>query len=354
MEEQEATEKGEKDGGLAIGEPPASSPLWRVAVLAICILWSTNFAVIKEIFHAAPTIDPSLYAAIRFSLATLVLLPRTFNSLRNPDLMLSSMGIGLFVFFGYLGQAIGLLTTTANKSAFICSLNVVWVALVSSVIRKEFKWSTWLSALMAVVGVAFLEFNGTAEPPVVGDLWALCQPIGFGTGYVLLEYLMAKYPSNAGAVSAFKLVSIAGASILWAMANGHTVDDLAPILESPTAVIGLLYTGVITTAAAILLQSYAFKNVPATDVSLILASEPVWATIFAAGIVSRISYRTGIYSKQLCTGIYSKQLCTGIYSKQLCMVMVANPRFIWFSTNENIINSMFPFLVFTYTYCGQY
>jgi hypothetical protein len=125
---------------------------WRAVVLGICIIWSTNFAVIKEIFHAAPTIDPSLYAAIRFSLAALVMLPRTFNSLGNAELVVSSMTVGLSVFFGYFGQAVGLVTTTANKSSFICSLNVVWVALLSSLIKKEFKTQTWVSALLAVLG----------------------------------------------------------------------------------------------------------------------------------------------------------------------------------------------------------
>ena len=64
-------------------EKKTPSIVWRGVVLGICLVWSTNFAVIKEIFQAAPTIDPSLYAAIRFSLASLVMLPRTFNSIGN-------------------------------------------------------------------------------------------------------------------------------------------------------------------------------------------------------------------------------------------------------------------------------
>jgi hypothetical protein len=54
-----------------------SSLFWRGVVLFICVVWSTNFAVLKEIYKAAPNIDPPLYAAIRFSLAAAVLLPRT-------------------------------------------------------------------------------------------------------------------------------------------------------------------------------------------------------------------------------------------------------------------------------------
>jgi hypothetical protein len=87
--------------------PKDPSLAWRGVVLGICLIWSTNFAVIKEIFQAAPTIDPSLYAAIRFGLASLVMLPRTFNSIGNFKLIASSMGVGVSVFFGYFGQSIG-------------------------------------------------------------------------------------------------------------------------------------------------------------------------------------------------------------------------------------------------------
>ena len=262
---------------------PAPPPptLWRGVVLFICIVWSTNFVVLKEIYQAAPTLDPSLYAAIRFSLAALALLPRTFNSMGNKDLILGSATVGLSVFFGYFGQSIGLQTTDAGKSAFICSLNVVWVALVSSILKKQFKPQTWLSALLAVSGVALLETDGGHEL-TSGDLWCFMQPIGFGTGYILLEYLIGKFPQNAGAVTGFKLMACAIASIIWAGLSGHTLADIQPILNTPVALYGLLYMGFVTSAAMLWLQSYAFKNVPATDVSIILTFEPISATIFAS------------------------------------------------------------------------
>ena len=53
------------------------------------------------------------------------------------------------------------------------------------------------------------------------------------------------------------------------------------IFENMEAMKGLAYCVVITTAAAILLQSIAFKRVSATDASIIIASEPVWAALVA-------------------------------------------------------------------------
>merc|ERR1711965_201852 len=47
--------------------------------------------------------------------------------------------------------------------------------------------------------------------------------------------------------------------------------------ESNNAMLSLGYISIITTALAIGIQSYAFKQVSATDSSIILATEPVWA-----------------------------------------------------------------------------
>ena len=102
-----------------------STSFWRLMVVLLCMLWSTNFAVIKTILNV-PGMDASLYLATRFGIASLLLLPKTIQSFNNKDLMIKGMSIGFCIFLAYVGQAIGLETSTANKSAFICSMNVVW------------------------------------------------------------------------------------------------------------------------------------------------------------------------------------------------------------------------------------
>lgn len=53
--------KNEKNEKFNIGN---NTTFWRVVVLGLCILWSTNFAVIKYLFDIVPDMDPSLYAAV--------------------------------------------------------------------------------------------------------------------------------------------------------------------------------------------------------------------------------------------------------------------------------------------------
>lgn len=284
----------------------SSQASWRLLCLGVTIIWSTNFAVIKSIFDAVPEIDSSLYAAIRFDIAALALSPLTakYWSWEHRDIWLRGVSIGCSKFFGFLGQAIGLRTSTANKAAFFCSLNVVWVATLTSFRDGKFKASTWMTILIAILGAAILELNGSTAPNS-GDFFLLMQPIGFGGAYFLLDSAVGKHhyrvigdasepgtekqlaPSvvDAGALMGFAMLTVACICTAWAALSGHSLEDLQPIYSSPTALTGLAYTGLFTTAAMVYLQGQFFKEIPATDASLILSTEPVFAAAFASSLL---------------------------------------------------------------------
>lgn len=275
--------------GTGLGSTPAGKeelsnneddqlPLYRGLILLVTVLWATNFAVIKEIYNAVPALDPSLYSALRFSFAGLFFLPSALSRIKNLELAVSAFFVGVFISIGYVGQGIGLETSTSDKAAFICTLQVVWVALISSVKNKEFKLQTWVSVALALVGTFTIEICGSVQPNW-GDAWLMLQPLGFGTGYLLLENVINKFPEEAEAITGFKLSGIAACMVGWAASNGHSPEDVAPILDSPIAMGGLAYTGAITTALAIWLQSLAFKQVSAQEASIIIASEPAWAVL---------------------------------------------------------------------------
>lgn len=93
------------------------------------------------------------------------------------------------------------MTTTASKSAFVCSLALVLIPIVDAVFGatngEEAKAAKateatdkrhqgvvfatfhgpWFPALLAVAGVACLEMFGAESRPVTGDAWALVQPL---------------------------------------------------------------------------------------------------------------------------------------------------------------------------------
>jgi len=277
---------------------------WRAVVVALCALWASNFPVAKLIM-SEPGVDSSLYAVTRFGVAALALLPGAIASSRTAKMdwetIKGSLICGSFVAIGYLGQTLGLLTTTASKSCVICSLHCVFVAIVAEAMRvnkakevmigrTDFDFMRLVPAAVAVAGVAVVELKGAAGGPNIGDLLSFAQPIGFGLGYLILEELMAKRPDAAIAVSFIKLSVVALASLAMfeltpLIQNGadnwaFTIPDFDPIFASPKALSGIAYTGLVTTALALWVESRAFARVPATDASLILTTEP----LFAAGM----------------------------------------------------------------------
>ena len=275
--------------------------LWRGVVVVLCALWASNFSAAK-IVMAEPQVDSSLYAVSRFTVAALSLLPGTISAMRRGVIDFETAKgaaiCGSWVGFGYLGQTLGLLTTTASRSCVICTLHCVFVAAVAEFMRvskskaenDSFNLMKLAPALLAVTGVAIVELQGAGGAPTIGDALSFAQPIGFGLGYLQLEELVKKSPNAGLPISFIKLVmvsifSYAMFELLPLVHNEEFVlraPDFTPILSSPLALGGILYTGLITTGLALWVESIAFKRVPATDASIILTTEPLFAALVGA------------------------------------------------------------------------
>jgi drug/metabolite transporter (DMT)-like permease len=278
---------------------------YRSIIMVLCVLWASNFAAAKLVM-AEPGVDSSLYAISRFSVAALALAPGAISAARKSNIMdwettKAAAICGAWVAFGYIGQTLGLLTTTASRSCVICSLHCVFVATIAEIWRVQkssaetsFDTKRLIPAILAVVGVAIVELQGAGGAPTIGDALSFAQPIGFGMGYLQLEEIMSKKPEAALPVSAIKLAVVAIASLglfeIAPLLNNHADDfhfmlrlpDLGPIFASETARMGILYTGLVTTALALWVESIAFAKVPATDASIILTTEPLIAAGFGA------------------------------------------------------------------------
>ncbi len=277
-----------------------SGLLWRGVILILCALWASNFAAVKLIL-AEPGVDSSLYTVSRFTVAALALIPGSIPAIKRGvidwETAKGAAVCGMWVAFGYLGQALGLLTTTASRSCVICTLHCVFVAGVAEFMRvsrsdgeSNFDLKRLVPAAIAVIGVAIVELKGAGGAPTIGDALSFAQPIGFGLGYLQLEELVRKKPDAGLPISAIKLIMVAIFSyglfefspLLHNEAFVPRIPDFTPIISSPLALQGILYTGLITTALSLWVESIAFKRVPATDASIILTTEPLFAAFASA------------------------------------------------------------------------
>jgi hypothetical protein len=51
--------------------------------------------------------------------------------------LLTGFAVGMITFPGHYGQAMGLMNSTADKGAFICSLSAVWVAFLDGLLKQK-------------------------------------------------------------------------------------------------------------------------------------------------------------------------------------------------------------------------
>ena len=285
----------------------------RALLLTVSAFYGTNFGCVKILDQA---LDPSMAAAFRFTLASLVFMPFLLSHIsKSSDLIRGGLEVGVYLFFGYWAQAHSLLTSSASTTAFICSLAVIVVPLLDLLSGKkknaDLPWYVPLfPALLAASGVGFLELGGSTVPGV-GDLWAIAQPICFGLGFWRAEahvrQAQAKQPGATQAFTGAMMLTVAAISWVWAIVefllpNAHNLavdgsamtlsESLGTAFQSQVAQVGdwhvalaILWTGIVTTALTSFGENYAMKSLSSAETTVIFSTEPLWGTAFAAVVL---------------------------------------------------------------------
>jgi drug/metabolite transporter (DMT)-like permease len=277
----------------------------RLLLIAAAALYGTNFSLVKLLGQS--DLPVGLSSALRFGLAALATSPWLFAKNKNsndvqaasqadsnglsPQVMatLAGLEVGMWNSVGYVAQAVGLETTLASKSAFLCSLAVVTVPLLDFIWGKRLLPREMVGALLAIGGVAVLELGGLDDWTLTAGDWAsLVQPVAFGIGFWRMEKAMHKYPNEANRSTAGQLMAVFLGSLLYCLATEWNSLDWHQIqqwIADPTILFFLFWTGCITTALTVYMETLALKTLSAAETTLIFSSEPLWGAAFASLIM---------------------------------------------------------------------
>ena len=103
-----------------------------LGLLYASAIWGTTFFIVKDTINY---IDPVTLCAYRFFLAALILLPIILKTKKLPFSNLKEgLILGVFLWFIYVAQTIGLVYTSASNAAFITGLFVVFIPIFSLII----------------------------------------------------------------------------------------------------------------------------------------------------------------------------------------------------------------------------
>jgi len=192
----------------------------------------------------------------------------------NKTLIIAGMICGVILFFAMAFQQEGLKYTSAGKAAFITTLYIVFVPLISIFIGKKPGISVCVGVCAAALGT-YLLCVGESFAIGLGDLLVFCCALCYSAHILVVDRFVA---------------GIDGVKLSFVQFMTVAVLSLVPMFcfETPdfTAIsnawLPVAYTGIMSSGVAYTLQIVAQKYTPVSVAPLIMSLESVFAAIFGA------------------------------------------------------------------------
>ena len=243
-------------------------------------IWGFAFVVGKD---SVDTIPPVYMVSIRYTIAAVllgfVLIPQ-FKKL-NRYYWIHGAVTGLMLALGYITQTIGCKYTTAGKNAFLTTIYVILIPLISWPLNKKRPhFVVFLSAVMALVGIGLLALRneGGVLGFNVGDILTLIC----GLFYALHIIFTAKFSQDKNPVILTWIQFIVAAVFSWSVSPLIDGSFSVALLKSSRVIFSMLYLGIFSSLVAFLLQNICLKYMESSLASLFLSLESVFGVVFSA------------------------------------------------------------------------
>ena len=226
------------------------------------------------------------FNGIRFALGSVSLLPVIYFFGRKSDsdnhdeekidadfktTLKAGMIAGTILFIAASLQQFGLIYTTAAKAGFITSLYIVLVPILGIFLKQKTHYTTWIGAIVAVIGLYFLSINEnfTIE---FGDFLEIIGAFFWAAHIQLIGKLVEK-------IDAIKLASVQFATCsLLSLITAFIFEDVN-LSGISNALVPLLYGGIMSAGVAYTLQAVGQKFAKPSHAAIALSMEAVFAAI---------------------------------------------------------------------------
>lgn len=254
-----------------------SDPRWIIAIVGlvgVTAVWGSTFVIVQNSIAHIPAVS---FLAWRFTVAAAalnVVRPTAVRRLKPGDIR-HGVILGLVLGTGYIAQTIGLQNTPAAVSGFITGLFVVLTPLFSWILlRRRPTVFVWIGVLLTTGGLALITLSGLSFG--LGEILTLGCAALFALHIVGLGEWS---PGRDGlALTQVQLtttaVLCAGIALGQGLALPHTVADWSAVI----------FTGVLASACAYLVQTWAQGHLSTAQTSVVLTMEPVFAALFAVAL----------------------------------------------------------------------
>lgn len=243
-----------------------------LALTAVAAVWGASFVLMKDALEGQSVDD---FLATRFIIATFALIlfrPKALSEI-NSEMLVKGSLLGIFLGSGYLFQTIGLHLTTAATTGFITGLYVVFTPILGALFLKStVTRNEWIGVIMATIGLALLSFKGFTIG--LGELSVLLSALFFALHILGLGRWSGKFATYPLTIVQLGTIAIL-TTILAIVDKGYEPPN------TDQEWIATIFTALLATSVAFLIQTWSQSKMDATVVAVVLTLEVVFAALFA-------------------------------------------------------------------------
>jgi len=246
----------------------------QAALLGVAIVWGWSFVAVADAIVRYP-----MYAFLgwRFALASVAFVlffPRALTRLSAANVKFGLIA-GALLSAGYILQTWGLdgaIKTTPARAAFITGLYVIMTPALQAVwLRKRPRSSTVVGGVIAVIGLGIM--GGVGSTWVLGDTLVVLCAVAFTLHMTFLG--SGNGQIDVGVVTLLQLLTVSATCGVASAVKEHVG------LPTDGGVIwALVITGVLASAMAFAVQTWAQQKLPPSRVAVILVMETAFGGLF--------------------------------------------------------------------------
>lgn len=259
----------------------------NILLLLTAIIWGSAFVAQKS---GMDYIEPFTFNGIRTFIGGLVLIPvimvmskkapaeqlsKEEKAKNNKALLIGGFCCGLALFAAGSLQQFGVSYTTAGKAGFITTLYVVFVPIISVILRKRVRPIMWLCVVLGAIGLYLLCMTDSSFSLTFGDSLVLLCAVAFGIHIMVVDHFSPKMDGIKLSCIQFLTAGTLGIIGMFIFET----PDINAILD---CAVPILYAGVLSCGLGYTFQVVAQKHAEPTVASLLMSLESVFAVISGA------------------------------------------------------------------------
>ena len=239
-------------------------------------IWGATFVVVKEALTDA---TPIAFLAVRFTLASLLMLALMGHGQIDRRAILPGVVLGIFLFAGFISQTWGLLYTTPSKSAFITGFSVILVPIIIWFRGSRLRPATVVGSLLGLLGLYCLVLPSRLETVNRGDFFTLLGAVAFAFHIVLVGSYTRRFSFRQLVPAQILVVGLLSTLSL-------PFDPSLHLAWTPRLIFALVVTAVLATCVAFTAQNWAQQYTPASHAAIIFTLEPLFAALTSRLVIA--------------------------------------------------------------------